>query len=49
MIKMIHGTTGIEMWVHESNIEDFQKRGHKLAPVPVVKKKPAKKPVKKMR
>lgn len=46
MIKMIHSVTGCEMWVHESNVESFKERGHKLAPAP--KKEPTKrKPVRK--
>lgn len=52
MIKMIHSTTGVEMWVHESNVADFMKRGHKVAPAPVrerpaTKKTPPKKTTKK--
>lgn len=44
MIKMIHSVTGCEMWVHESKVDSFLERGHKLAPVPV--KEPVKKPAK---
>lgn len=43
MIKMIHRVTGCEMWVHESNVNTFLERGHKVAPVPVPVKKPVKK------
>lgn len=47
MIKMIHSVTGVEMWVHENNVDKFLERGHKLAPTP---KPPAKKkPVKRAR
>lgn len=45
MITMIHGITGCEMRVHESNVKAYLERGHKLAPE--TKKEPAKKkPVK---
>lgn len=48
MIKMIHNITGVEMWVHESNVQSFLDRGHKLAPIPEAQKAPTKKrPVKK--
>lgn len=51
MIKMIHAVTGVEMWVHASNVADFIKRGHRVAPAPVrerpQKKMPAKKTAKK--
>ena len=47
MIKMIHHTTGIEMWVPEDQMDKFLERGHVLAPVPVPEKKAPKKPVKK--
>lgn len=38
MIKMINRVTGVEMWVHESNVNSFLERGHKLAPIPAPKK-----------
>ena len=43
MIKMIHRDTGVEMWVHESNVKDFMARGHKVASAlsPKPEKKPA--------
>ena len=46
MIRMIHCVTGVEMWVHESNVAEYVKRGHKVAPVVPLSKKPEKKPVK---
>lgn len=37
MIRMIHRTTGVEMWVDENSVKDFVRRGHIIAPVPVKK------------
>lgn len=34
MIKLINATTGGETWVHESRVEEYLERGHKLAPLP---------------
>ena len=34
MVKMIHALTGTEMWVHETRVEQYLERGHKLAPPP---------------
>lgn len=34
MIKLINQTTGTEMWVHESRLEEYLARGHKMAPLP---------------
>lgn len=42
MIKMIDRYSGVEMWVHESRVDEYKARGHKLAPVA----KPAKAPKK---
>lgn len=42
MIKMIDRNTGVEMWVHESRVDEYKAQGHKLAPVA----KPAKAPKK---
>ena len=53
MVKFINALTGTEMWVHETRVEEYIKRGHKLAPPPpppVPKKaqrKPKKEPVSK--
>lgn len=33
MIKMIDRYTGVEMWVHESRVDEYKAQGHKLAPV----------------
>ena len=46
MIKLIHCITGVEMWVHESQLDSFLERGHKQAPLP---KKEKKAPVKRRR
>lgn len=34
MVKMIHALTGTVMWVHETRVEQYLERGHKLAPPP---------------
>lgn len=34
MIKMINRTTGTEMWVHETRLDEYLEAGHKLAPAP---------------
>lgn len=31
MVKMINGTFGNEMWVDESRVEEYRKRGHRVA------------------
>lgn len=31
MIKFVHALTGSTMWVHESRVEEYIARGHKLA------------------
>ena len=47
MIEMIHAVTGVRMWVHESKVNAYLERGHKLAPAP---KQPTKKrPVKRVK
>ena len=43
MIKMINRTTGTEMWVHETRLDEYLEAGHKLAPPPEPPK-PVKKP-----
>lgn len=50
MIQLINGTTGTPMWVADNRVDEYLKRGHRLAPVPDSDKpeKPAKAvPVKK--
>jgi hypothetical protein len=42
MIRMIDRYSGFVMWVHESRVDEYKARGHKLAPVA----KPAKAPKK---
>ena len=34
MVKLINAVTGGEMWVHESRVDEYLERGHKLAPPP---------------
>ena len=34
MVKMINALTGSIMWVHESRLDEYLERGHKLAPPP---------------
>lgn len=34
MVKLINAVTGSEMWVHEDRLEEYLKRGHRLAPPP---------------
>ena len=43
MIRLINALTGTDMWVHESRLDEYLARGHKLAPAPEPPK-PAKKP-----
>lgn len=31
MVKLIHAATGGPMWVHESRVEEYLARGHKIA------------------
>ena len=33
MIKMIDRHSGVVMWVHESRVDEYKARGHKIAPV----------------
>lgn len=40
MVKLINRILGNEMWVHESRVEEYLAKGHKLAEAP--KKKPKK-------
>ena len=42
MIKMIDRYSGVEMWVHESKVDEYKARGHKLAPVAKSAKAPKK-------
>ena len=48
MVRLINGLTGSETWVHESRLEEYLKRGHKLPPeeepAEAEPPKPAKKP-----
>lgn len=34
MVKMISGINGSPMWVHETRVEEYLARGHRLAPPP---------------
>ena len=34
MVKMVNALTGSAMWVHETRVEEYLARGHKLAPAP---------------
>ena len=34
MVKLINAQTGTVMYVHESRLEEYLARGHKLAPPP---------------
>ena len=34
MVRMIHGVTGNEMWVHETRVDEYLAAGHKLAASP---------------
>ena len=34
MVKFINSMTGTEMWVHETRVEEYIRRGHKPAPPP---------------
>ena len=34
MVKMINALTGTVMYVHETRLEEYLARGHKLAPSP---------------
>ena len=34
MVKMINAHTGTVMFVHESRLEEYLARGHKMAPPP---------------
>lgn len=34
MVRMISAHTGTVMWVHESRVEEYLERGHRLAPPP---------------
>ena len=43
MVRMISGINGSPMWVHETRVEEYLARGHKLAPAPEPPK-PGKKP-----
>lgn len=47
MVKMIHALTGTDMWVHETRVEEYLARGHKLAPPPPPPPKPKRAPKKK--
>ena len=37
---MINAHTGTIMWVHETRVEDYLSRGHKLAPAPPPPERP---------
>ena len=42
MIKLINATSGGEMWVHESRLDEYLAQGHKLAAPPMPKPPKAK-------
>ena len=35
MIRLIHASTGGEMWVHESRLDEYLAAGHKIYGAPV--------------
>lgn len=43
MVRMVNAHTGTIMWVHESRLEEYLERGHKLAAPPPPPPRPAKK------
>ena len=45
MVKMIGRITGVDMWVADDRVKEYQEAGYKLASDP--EKKPEKKPTKK--
>jgi hypothetical protein len=38
MIKLINASTGGDMWVHESRLDEYLAAGHKLAAPPKVER-----------
>jgi hypothetical protein len=40
MVQMVNALTGSIMWVHESRVEEYLRRGHKLASPPPPPAKP---------
>ena len=40
MVKMINALSGGIMWVHETRVEEYLARGHKLAPPPPPPERP---------
>ena len=40
MVQMVNALTGSIMWVHESRVEEYLRRGHKLASPPPPPEKP---------
>lgn len=34
MVKLIHRDTGGDMWVHETRVNEYLAKGHKIAPPP---------------
>ncbi len=36
MVKLINRDNGGEMWVHESRLNEYLAKGHKLAPPPTI-------------
>lgn len=42
MIRMIDRYSGVVMWVHESRVDEYKARGHKLAPAAKSTKAPKK-------
>ncbi|MBQ6121427.1 MAG: hypothetical protein IJI59_06765 [Clostridia bacterium] len=44
MVRLINRTTGTEMWVHETRLQEYLALGHQLAPAPEPPKSAPKKP-----
>lgn len=47
MVRLINAHTGTIMWVHETRVEQYLERGHKLAPPPPPPPRPKRSPKKK--
>lgn len=46
MTKLVHRTTGVDMWVADERVEEFIAKGHSLPKTPKPVKKPARKTAK---
>ena len=40
MIRLLHRDTGDSFWVHESRLDEYLERGHRLPPPPPLPPKP---------